>query len=796
MGTESEEKAYLLMGLLACSALLIYAELINGYPFLNDDNYSQFLPALLVGLKQLFAGTIPFINMHQIAGTPLLEIGTYPFFYPGTVVSYLISHWFIQDDFSLIEVFVVTHLLLGFVATFYLVKKLCASNPFAFLGGIGASLSGYMIIVSSNWYYAAPTAFFLPLIFLLQAKNLEAPSKRNAVAMGLTRGVYFLSGNVQYFAYSLFFELIFFALWMLQTPAKKTHSTIKRERLTNYILSLAISGAVALPFGLMMLYNTAHSYGRTGAAGLSAYLTTPTANPIDFFFGNLLPYPFYGAIFKFANSPSSFGNIYFTGAIFFLAAILGGILLWRRHGNNLLVKYPFATLALVAALLSFGAYGGLHLLFLLIPIWNKFSCPFKLALYADFFIVLFGVQVLTQFSGRFSDGRFKKMVLFALSVFFLGLMFLQVHYSSKTHFTYFSDRLPLNRSEFSQFADGRTVAYYTNSYYAPENGLRHGKLNHSDSSFMTRNFASYYELYSITGYEPLQSVSQVTKIPVPWDNIEGRRVSLQWLSEWSVKYLFVACDSLKYHPELWNLTVVKSLGEKGLAILKNDEAKSIVFCQGNGRVSYSFKDNGLELKARLGCPANCTASVLYNKNYRLTLNGEVIPLKEDGLGRIVFELPAGESEARLYYENKLFEYGVFLGVVLLLIILLFFSWIESIISGLLEFVTHRVRTRTLAILVGLVFLLLLARDISTFPLGVPIDCLSKHKASAGEVFKCTRQGLIEAGAMRPDVTALNKISTPVEEPFEKKLRPPQCSEELRVLSNTGNSTNALAFPWT
>ena len=74
-------------------------------------------------------------------------------------------------------------LLGGFVAMFFLLKRLKMDNLLALVGGIAYAFSGYLMLQSVDWYHLLDTALFLPLIFLLQLQNIREPSKKSALCV-------------------------------------------------------------------------------------------------------------------------------------------------------------------------------------------------------------------------------------------------------------------------------------------------------------------------------------------------------------------------------------------------------------------------------------------------------------------------------------------------------------------------------------------------------------------------------------------------------------------------------------
>jgi len=779
---------YILAGLVICTCLLFYAETISPYTFVKDDNYAQFLPSTLEGLHQLFSGTLPVLNPHQTAGLPLLQMSTYPIIYPLTWVAYAIAN-LLGNEYLLFEIFVAIHLLLGFVATYILLRKTNTPEATSLIGAIGATMSGYLIIASSNWFYAAPTALYLPLMLLLAKTNFEKPEKKTAIISGIVRALYFLSGNLQYFVFTCFFELVYVALLALERNSTAQSSSNRQEtnsRLAHYIASIAITAALCLPLGMLFVQNMGDSYGRMGLLGMRNYLLTPAADPVDFVLGNILPYPIYGARNTIASAPAAFCNIYYTGTILFLSALAAGAILFKKHGKATLTKYPFATLAILATLLSFGIIGIIYLLMTIVPVWNKFSSPFKFTLYADFFIAAFGAQALALLLEKINANR-RTMATAAIAAVFILATFLNVHYSSQVPYSDYRSQFPINPDYFSEFRDGRVMDYSTGSYYAmPLRNLQNKTDSQYDESiFMTRDFATYYGLYSISGYEPLQSEYQITKLPIRWDVPNDRSLPAGWLSEWGVKYVFLPCDSLKYHPELWKMPINTDYSSQGLLIAQNNQAKPLAFCNKTSDVQYNLTNTGMQIAIQSDAPDNCTATLVYNKNYDITINGKHTTTAPDDLGRITFQIQ-GNSAVQIKYEDKTLPYATLAAIVLLAMLVIFYDTIVLLAATAIDFATQKKVAKIIAIIILAAFLLILAQEMLKLSPQTAFGCATGNGLEFSSIKLCIKDALISENAIRPDIVALNNISTPISVPeLSGTLNQPSCQAELNAGPGAG-----------
>ena len=63
---KNTKRLFLILGVLITVFLFFSIEIVNNYTFLQDDNAVQFLPNILEGMRQLFSGHFPSINLHQL----------------------------------------------------------------------------------------------------------------------------------------------------------------------------------------------------------------------------------------------------------------------------------------------------------------------------------------------------------------------------------------------------------------------------------------------------------------------------------------------------------------------------------------------------------------------------------------------------------------------------------------------------------------------------------------------------------------------------------------------------------
>ncbi len=294
------DRNFLIVGIIIVLLLFSFMEFLYPYNFSKDDNLVQFLPVLIEGSGQIFYGHFPSINLHQLMGSKIIEVGTYAVLYPPTIISYFISHYFFNNDFLLIEIFVLIHLIIGFIITYFLIDSKINDKVISLLASLAFIFSGYVIILSAAWYYVIPTIVFLPLILFLNDRLNS--NKKYIFLLGISRGIYFYSGNAQYFAFTLFFEFLYMLINVYQNNQKNNPEKIKR-----YIISIILTLLLTLPLFLSQLKNV--SVSNRGALVFLEYLFSQSSNLKDFILGSIFTYPIFKASSTIVTAPSSFLNI-------------------------------------------------------------------------------------------------------------------------------------------------------------------------------------------------------------------------------------------------------------------------------------------------------------------------------------------------------------------------------------------------------------------------------------------------------------------------------------------------------
>ncbi len=653
-------------GIIIVTALFFYIELLHPYNFLKDDNFTQFLPVILDGMKQLFNGGFPFLDLHQYTGTKIFESGIYAVLYPITIISYIISHFIFKNDFFLLEIFVLIHIILGFLATYYFlankIKKLvslCASIAFVF--------SGYVLIATSFWYYVIPTIVFLPLMLIFQDKISSSKQDYFKIFLfGITRGVYFYSGNVQYFLFSCMFEALYFILISYQNDWKNFSKNFEK-----YILSLFITLIIIFPLFLSQL--AAVKLSHRDSPGNINYILSASSAPREIILGSLFVYPIVKGANAFAYAPSSYIHLYYSGTLFSLLFFLGGFYYLKKYKSKSLRNIsPLFWLGSLSIILSLGYVGGIYLIGVLIPIIKNFSGPFKFTLFTNFFTITFGALILSNIKNI----NYKKTIHLIILLFSLLILY-HIYICSVTSASYYGDNFPLNSTKYDKLKlEGyRSISVFTNSTNNPQLvKFSTNKKNFAESSYVAHNFASYYNVDHISGYETFNDYLTNEKISIGRFGLTNVKLNLTTLKEYGVKYIFIPKDSLIYHTELNNLSI--KYEEDDLLILEMPDPKGYVF-YGSGNIGYKNKNNRIYFSTNFTENQNVTLNFLFKEGYHVKISGVKKEIYQDTFGRMYLQVPAGKHEIVLYYYSKPLIFGIILAIAFTLLVLFFIRYKEK-----------------------------------------------------------------------------------------------------------------------
>ena len=383
------ERRWFAAGLAVTALGLALVELGTPYFFAQDDNFSQFMPVVVHGCENLFRGTFPVWNPHQMMGAPTAAVGTYALTYPVTWLAYAVARWGLGDPYLFCDVFCAAHLLAGYVATWRAARAVELSAPLAASGALAFVLSGFFLVMGRSWFYMAPVAFWAPLLAAqVEALRRDALPRGWAVVTGVAAGAFFHAGNAQLWAYALLLLAVAGAV-LFATGA------VPRARLRACAVAGLVMVAVTAP---LLVPQLAFVRGVTRHGGVGDTLRAGLVHM-------LLPLPP-----SLVGSPNRMGataddlrtvsHLFYSGTLFSAAGLaLALSLATVRLGRAGLRVNVWAVCAALALLAGFGNPGVVWTLLAKLPLFAKFSRPFKFLPYVTLFSVLGGGLAVQRLLG-------------------------------------------------------------------------------------------------------------------------------------------------------------------------------------------------------------------------------------------------------------------------------------------------------------------------------------------------------------------------------------------------------------
>ncbi len=468
---------WLVLALLGTAIGLGIAESRQSYYFVQDDNYAEFLPGIVYGCREVFAGRFANWNPYQMLGMPLADLGTYALTYPPTYISYAIARFLLRDELRVIDVFCWIHLLSGAAAFYCLCRYLRLWTTLSAAAAVCFTLSGYSLIAGRSWYYMTPTAVWFPLLMLL-AMNFK-PEKSGplwTVATGLSLGMFYHSGNVQMWLYGVGFFILIVCL-------RKIKEEWHWQDLMRVLPGFIIGVGLILPLLIPQWRATSGMVRSAAGEGIERGL-----------FSLIFPNPF-------VNSPmvnktgsdlsASGGQFYYAGTLFTMAWLFGLAALSTGNGGMKAFRAnPMLTGSVIAFLSALGQQGGLWVLQTKLPLLSGFTHPEKFLPFLHLFSILIGALFVQGWCSRYAN---RQAISTAVLFVCIGLMFHHASLSTQAFYVY-GDRPD---SEISS----SLVASIGNERFFPAAPQRSESAGFLPSLML--NVGTLVNVQSLDGHEPL-----------------------------------------------------------------------------------------------------------------------------------------------------------------------------------------------------------------------------------------------------------------------------------------------------
>jgi hypothetical protein len=491
---------------------VIFAALELAWPgfFLHDDNASFFAGAYAHDYRTLTqTGRLAEVNFFQYGGEPFLAQGQTAVLYPPVYLAAALASLGgdLRDTLAWLALL---HLAMGVVGFYFWMRGREVGPLAAALGGLAWALNPFALLLGASWITVTYVVAWLPWLFWALERTMARPTSARGAAVGVIFGLFVLQGYVQWATYALMFAGLHTLMLFGAAPGAV------RWRAAG---ALGLGGLICIALTEPLLTPMLHALGESAARGQLLGLEQILFYRVDA--PDLL-----AAQFGWFRPHFVFGAS--TALLFAPALVLMPLALaWGWSGDAGLLRrvLPLLVLAVIALLLA----GRLHGLLSVVPLFGKFRWPFKVFIFADFFLLAALVQTLA--STRLRRGILAPVTLAVVAA--LQLAVVATHHASDV---LSPDALPVVALPAGVDPTvGRVIA------------LGEALPPGDPSRFYTHAYGTFFAVPSLGGYNLLvsrQRIDYALGIDIP--NFVTRPVTPDFraqLESCAVRYWIVPADS-------------------------------------------------------------------------------------------------------------------------------------------------------------------------------------------------------------------------------------------------------------
>jgi hypothetical protein len=383
-GQKNKGKDVLAMMLFAIGVLVFFCRfLLSQESLFGVDFAAYFFPLKkFIHDHLLETGSLPFWNIYQFSGTPLIANIQASLFYPLGFLYYLLTpeRAYVYST--------ITHVMLGGIFMYGFMRGASVSRTAGFLSAVIFGFNGYFMA----HLYAGHLSFmqsyiWIPLVFHFLRRFIAKPRAKDAAAAGLVLGLQILGGFPQIAFYTILASFLFVILYGLSPT--KTRTT--RQRL-EVLLGMGMVLLVAFAAAAVQVFPTLEfTRLSTRAGGVSyAMATYDSLHPKELLaflmpdiFGNAVDSTYWRSkeVWHFWETCGYVGIL-----PFFLVFV-------RVEGEAVrTLRRFFVILVLLALFLALGKYNPLYPLIYRLPGFDRFRIPAQVI-----FLYVFGMAALSGF---------------------------------------------------------------------------------------------------------------------------------------------------------------------------------------------------------------------------------------------------------------------------------------------------------------------------------------------------------------------------------------------------------------
>jgi len=630
-----------LVGFLGVTSALLLLEKAHPFYFSQDDNLHANLPVMLQGCQNFFAGIFPRWNPYQYMGSPTTSLGYYEFTYPLLYAAYWFAKHVLGNQNVMVDVLAFFHLLLGYLAFYWVARRAGCRPAIAMLAASCYSLSGYALIFSRSFIQFSSIMLWAPLLIACLQELIKGQINwKWILAFGACIGIHFHAGHIQMWAYSIL--LADFAILLLLLLGVIRFRALV-ACLAAHLVGLAIAAPLLVP-ELLAARNSERFRDDTGIwTGLKGLFVPDTLShaphPINWGVG----YPI--------------GEMYYSGTLFLLlASVLLVSFLSLRWSKSTANKNIWFLCALFAFLLALGDRGILWTVLSHLPGFDHFRFPFKFLGLFDLFVILAGAIALERL---LSFAPLTRKFEIPIVILVCGLLAYHCSLATAAFYVYPFAPFPTPDPNVTRFLLPEGERYYPK--VLPVETLPDGKLSVLDGSGNRSTDPAFLDSYmnqwptlrgvfSLSGDDPLVRESSAVQ-RFGQTLVENIQLSM---AEYGVNYL------LQYTPPgvsaeevllQWpgvrlvyaskNVRLYEMPFVRPMAFPENDPTHAL-------RVKFDVTGARIET-SEINDRATIILNMLWREEFRAIADVKDLPVASDSFGRIRINVPAGVRSVRVAF---------------------------------------------------------------------------------------------------------------------------------------------------
>ncbi len=609
--------------------------------FLHDDNATWFTGAYVHDFRVLTeTGSVAAVNYYQHAGEPFIGQGQTAVLYPLIYPAVALAKWISGDLRWTVEWLALIHLSIGLAGFYFWARQKDVEPLHAALAGLAWVLNPFVLIIAASWITVVYVAAWLPWLFWAADRMWLRPGATSALYLGAIAGLFFLQGYVQWTTYALLFLGIYV---LLQFEMRKE---AKRLAILYYlVISALIFLTLTLPLLLPMLHAMNISVVRSQPMGIESMLSF-SIPAIDFIYAQCLN--FRGCAFGVTTV------ILFSPALIFFPVILARFIYERREIHRQL--FPLLLLSGLALLFS----TRWHALLSALPVLDRFRWPFKVFVFADFFLLSALVVGISAWATP--HRKWNPVVSLILCIVVSAQLVVALPSHDKN--TLSKTLLPAGVNPVVAGMDpqlGRVVAFGDD---LPES---------RSYDFLTHAYSTYYAFPSLGGYNPLGSLKQLEyALYLDFPNFCTNTITPNFQKDFqsrAVRYWLVDPHSshFKEIKALPSLKVLEATADR--VVYEDTQAAPLVYPQADPTKACPIRYSGNSMLISLDgakSPVEISVGPTDGWWYRVDGGNWMKPSYENGRLEANFEPSARVLEVS-YFDSR-FQMGLAISTLLALLV--------------------------------------------------------------------------------------------------------------------------------